>query len=124
MAVITGRSSRVRHAVLPAVGPGRVMVLNHYAAIRPDFKHDSRRSCAIGVPTGVENGMFQFGKLVIQSTLSTLGTTAPAAQAMTQTLEYVSSMAGIGIGLALVPVVGQCMGSDNVPIRRGCILSA
>lgn len=32
---------------------------------------------------------------------------------MTQTLEYVSSMAGIGIGLALVTVVGQCMGANR-----------
>lgn len=33
---------------------------------------------AIGIPAGVENGMFQFGKLAIQSTVSTLGTQAIA----------------------------------------------
>ena len=92
--------------------PGRVMVVNHYAAIRPNFSMIAA-ILTIGVPNGIENGMFQFGKLAIQSTLSTLGTTALAAQAMTQTLEYVSSMAGIGIGLALVTVVGQCMGANR-----------
>ena len=41
------------------------------------------RILAVGVPSGIENGMFQFGKLAIQSSVSTLGTTAIAAQAMT-----------------------------------------
>ena len=38
---------------------------------------------AIGIPTGIENGMFQFGKLAIASTVSTMGTVAISAQAMT-----------------------------------------
>ena len=57
-----------------------------------------------GIPTGIENGMFQFGKLAIQSTVSTLGTTAIAAQAMTSVLEGFSSMAGVGIGLGMVTI--------------------
>lgn len=51
------------------------MVVNHYAAIRPNFSMIAA-ILTISVPNGIENGMFQFGKLAIQSTLSTLGTTA------------------------------------------------
>ena len=40
------------------------------------------RVLGIGLPTGVENGMFQLGKLVVQSTVSTLGTAAIAANAI------------------------------------------
>jgi len=71
------------------------------------------RILAIGVPAGIENGMFQFGKLAIQSTVSTLGTIAIAAQAMTIILEMLSGMVGMGIGIGLMTVVGQCMGAGR-----------
>lgn len=57
--------------------------------------------------------MFQLGKLAIQSTVSTLGTTAIAAQAMTNILENLNGMAAIGIGVGLMTIVGQCMGADR-----------
>ena len=68
---------------------------------------------AIGIPAGIENGMFQFGKLAIQSTVSALGTAAIAAQAMTNILEMVNGIVGIGIGVGLMTVVGQCMGAGR-----------
>ena len=54
--------------------------------------------------------MFQFGKLAIQSTVSTLGTTAIAAQAMTIILENLNGIAALGIGIGLMTIVGQCIG--------------
>lgn len=63
--------------------------------------------------SGVENSMFQLGKLAIQSTVSTLGTTAIAAQAMTNILENLNGMAAIGVGVGLMTIVGQCMGADR-----------
>ena len=57
--------------------------------------------------------MFQFGKLAIQSTVSTLGTTAMAAQAMTAILESLNGVAGIGVGIGLMTVVGQCIGAGR-----------
>ena len=38
-----------------------------------------RRVLALGIPSGIENSMFQLGKLAIQSSVSTLGTVAIAA---------------------------------------------
>ena len=67
----------------------------------------------IGIPSGVENSMFQFGKLAIQSTVSTMGTVAIAAQAMTNILENLNGIAGIGIGIGLMTVVGECMGAKR-----------
>lgn len=43
--------------------------------------------------------MFQLGKLAIQSTVSTLGTAAIAAQAMTNILENLNGIAAIGVGV-------------------------
>lgn len=92
--------------------PRQTIYINNYLGIRPDFSI-IKMILGFGIPTGIENGMFQFGKLAIQSTVSTLGTTAIAAQAMTATLEGFSSMAGIGIGLGMVTVVGQCIGAGR-----------
>lgn len=92
--------------------PGQEIVLNHYLSIRPDFPL-ILKILAVGVPSGIENGMFQFGKLAIQSTVSTLGTTAIAAQALTVIFENVNGVAGIGIGIGLMTVVGQAIGAGR-----------
>ena len=88
------------------------IVVRDYLKIRPDWAM-IRRILGIGIPSGVENSMFQLGKLAIQSTVSTLGTTAIAAQAMTNILEILNGMAAIGVGVGLMTIVGQCMGADR-----------
>lgn len=92
--------------------PKQPIVLNHYFKIRPDFKLIAM-ILAIGIPTGIENGMFQFGKLAIQSTVSELGTISIAAQAMTSILEGLNGIVAIGIGIGLMTVVGQCIGAGR-----------
>ncbi|MBP3889005.1 MAG: MATE family efflux transporter, partial [Cellulosilyticum sp.] len=92
--------------------PKQPIVINEYLKIRPQFSMISK-ILSIGIPSGIENGMFQFGKLAIQSTVSTLGTAAIAAQAMTTLLEMVNGIVGAGIGIGLMTVVGQCMGAGR-----------
>ncbi len=92
--------------------PGYAIQLKNYFSIRPDFKLIVK-ILAIGVPSGIENGMFQFGKLAIQSTVSSLGTAAIAAQAMTIIFENVNGMAAVGIGIGLMTVVGQSIGAGR-----------
>ena len=93
--------------------PHQAIVVRDYRKIRPNFKR-IWNIMAVGIPTGIENGMFQLGKLAIQSTVSTLGTTAIAAQAMTNVLEGLNSHAQVGIGLGMMTIVGQCMGAGRV----------
>lgn len=92
--------------------PRQTIVINSYLSIRPDFPLIGR-ILAIGIPAGIENGMFQFGKLAIQSTVSTMGTTAIAAQAMTNILENVNGVFGIGVGIGLMTVAGQALGAGR-----------
>ncbi len=92
--------------------PKQPVVLDHYLSIRPNFTLIGK-VLSIGIPSGIENGMFQFGKLAIQSSVSTLGTTAIAAQAMTIILENVNGIGGVGVGIALMTVVGQCIGAGR-----------
>ena len=101
--------------------PHQTIVVRDYMRIRPEF------ACilgmmAIGLPAGIENGMFQFGKLAIQSSVSTLSTAAIAGQAMTATIELLTSTAQMGIGLGMMTIVGQCMGARRVDEARGYIL--
>ncbi len=90
----------------------QVIVIRNYAKIRPDFAL-IWVILGVGIPSGIENGMFQFGKLAIQSTVSTLGTTAIAAQAMTIILENLNGIAAMGIGIGLMTIVGQCIGAGE-----------
>lgn len=92
--------------------PGYAIQLKNYFSIRPDLNLIAK-ILAIGVPSGIENGMFQFGKLAIQSTVSSLGTAAIAAQAMTIIFENVNGMAAVGIGIGLMTVVGQSIGAGR-----------
>ena len=92
--------------------PKQVIVLNQYAKIRPDFSM-IQKVLSIGIPAGIENGMFQFGKLAIQSSVSTLATYAITAQAMTNVFENLNGIAAIGVGIGLMTVVGQAIGAGR-----------
>lgn len=92
--------------------PGQMLVVRDYLKIRPDGRK-IKMILAVGIPSGIENSMFQFGKLAIQSTVSTLGTAAIAAQAMTNILENLNGIAPLGIGIGLMTVVGQCLGAGR-----------
>lgn len=92
--------------------PELIIRLRGYLSIRPIWSQ-IRRILYLGIPSGIENSMFQFGKLAIQSTVSTLGTTAIAAQAMTIILENLNGIAAIGIGIGLMTIVGQCIGAGE-----------
>ena len=92
--------------------PRQPIVVAGYLQIRPDLPLIGK-ILAIGIPSGVENGMFQFGKLAIQSTVSTMGTAAIAAQAMTNILEMVNGIFGVGTGICLMTLVGQAIGAGR-----------
>ena len=93
--------------------PRQIIVVRNYLKIRPDMSL-ILTILAIGVPAGIENGMFQFGKLAIQSTVSTMGTMAISAQAMTDIFELVNGIFSNSVGIGLMTVVGQCIGAHRI----------
>ena len=106
---------------------GQEIVVRDYFEIRPDWSM-IRRILGLGIPSGIENSMFQLGKLAIQSTVSTLGTTAIAAQAMTNILENLNGIAAIGVGVGLMTIVGQCLGAGRQDeavyyIKKLCVIA-
>lgn len=91
---------------------------NHYVCVerilhyRPDFDM-IKRILRIGIPAGVENSMFQFGKLLTQSLVSTLGTASIAANAVAGSLVSLQYAPGAAVNSAIFAVVGQCVGAGE-----------
>jgi len=67
----------------------------------------------IGIPSGIDNGMFQIGKLFTQSLITSYGTAAIAANATGSTIELLATIPAAAMGLALTTVVGQCVGAGD-----------
>lgn len=67
----------------------------------------------IGVPQALESSMFQFGKLCTQSLISSFGTAAIAANACASTVETLSNIPGMALTVALLTIVGQCVGAGE-----------
>lgn len=87
-----------------------------------DLRPDStfiRRILSIGIPSGLENGMFQIGKLIVSHLTSTLGTAAIAANAVSNTVSSIANIPGNAVSLAMIPVVGQCLGAGEHQQARG-----
>lgn len=72
-----------------------------------------KRILAIGVPTGLENSIFHIGKVLVQSIVSLLGTSSIAAASIAHNAAVVADMPGQAIGLAMMTVVGQCIGANK-----------
>ena len=107
--------------------PKMKIQLRDYSSIRPEWE-EIKRILHIGVPSGIENGMFQFGKLAIQSTVSLMGTAAIAAQGMTNIIENLNGIMSIGMGIGLMTVVGECLGAGEKEeavyyIKKLCIIA-
>lgn len=88
--------------------------------LHPELRWDMiRRILTIGIPTGLENGLFQMGKLVVLGLVTSFDVgvdlavvgSAVAANAIANSVASVINVPGQAMGLALVTVVGQCMGA-------------
>jgi Na+-driven multidrug efflux pump len=72
-----------------------------------------KKILSIGIPNGLENGTFQIGKILVLSLMATFGTSAIAANAAANTLTAFEVLPGSAIGLAMLTVVGQCIGAGS-----------
>lgn len=72
----------------------------------------------VGVPTGLENGMFQIGKLLVAGIITAYGTSSITANAICNNISSINNIPGSAIGLAAVTVVGQCIGAGDTAQAR------
>lgn len=67
----------------------------------------------VGIPNGLENSMFQIGKVLVSSLVATFGTAAIAANAVTNNVTMLQGIPGGAFSMAIITVVGQCVGAGD-----------
>ena len=77
-----------------------------------------RKILSIGVPNGVESGLFNVGKILLQSLVSTLGTASIAGYAVASSLATFLYLPGNALGAGIMTVVGQCYGAGEMQQAR------
>lgn len=79
---------------------------------RADFKI-IQKILYIGIPSGIENGIFQLGRVMVVSIISGFGTIQIAANGVANSLDNIGSLAGQAMNLAMITVIGRCVGADD-----------
>ena len=73
---------------------------------------------SIAIPNGIENGLFQLGKVIISMFVATYGTMQIAANGVTNSLCVLCYTTEMAMQLAVVTVVGQCVGANDYDQAR------
>ena len=96
---------------------------NHeiYINLREKFRldfHVMTKILGIGIPGSLENSVFQLGRILVISMIAGFGTTQVAANAVANNLDSLGCIPGQALGLAVVTVVGQCIGAGDYNSAR------
>ena len=96
---------------------------NYKLHIKRTLKHkfDSvilKKVLQVGIPYGVENGLFQLGRVLVLSIVSTFGTMAIAANSVGYAIGIFSVLPGFAINLGLTAVISNCVGANDYEQAR------
>ena len=72
-----------------------------------------KRILQIGVPNGIENGLFQVGKIILAGLFTHFGTSAITANAVCLTISGIQVIPGAAISLAATTVIARCVGAGD-----------
>lgn len=89
---------------------GNNIRLQDVSQLQPD-RSIIRKILSIGIPNSVESGLFNLGKILLQSLVSTLGTASIAAYAVASNLATYLYLPGNALGAGMITIVGQCYGA-------------
>lgn len=67
----------------------------------------------IGIPNGLENSMFQLGKILVLSIVAGFGTASIAANAVCNNVAMFAILPGMCMGFAMLTVTAQCVGAGD-----------
>lgn len=112
--------SRILAAVIALVllcNKKQVLYLSAPSKFRVN-RHLMRNITYIGIPSSIENGSFQLGRLILFSLISTFGTASIVANAVGNTIGNFHCFAGQAVSLGLTPVISQCIGANHFDKAR------
>lgn len=72
-----------------------------------------RRILHIGIPSGIENGLFQLGRVLVVSIIARFDNVQIAANAVANSIDSMGCIAGQAMSLAMITVIGQCVGAHD-----------
>lgn len=72
-----------------------------------------RKVLDVGIPYGIENGLFQLGRVLVLSLVSTFGTMAIAANSVGYAIGIFSVLPGFAINLGLTTIISRCVGAND-----------
>lgn len=99
------------------LNPGRTLYLRKKFPVRLEGTA-IRSILRMGVPGGLENGIFQLGKILVMRLVAAFGTAAIAANAIAVILTNFISLPGWGINYAVTTVIAQCVGQGDFEQTR------
>ena len=67
----------------------------------------------IGIPSACENSFFQLGRAIVVSMIALFGTVQTSANAVAGSIDNLACIAGNAVSMAMVTVVGQCVGAGD-----------
>ena len=74
----------------------------------------ARNILYIGIPSAMENSLFQLGRVLVVSMISLFGTAHISANAVANNLDSMGCIVGQAMGLAMITVVGRCVGAGDL----------
>ncbi|MBE6611183.1 MAG: MATE family efflux transporter [Ruminococcaceae bacterium] len=91
--------------------------INFCEKFRPDLQ-TVKRILRIGIPSGFENSIFELGRILVISMVAGFGTVQVAANAVANNLDSFGCIPGKALALAMITVVGQCIGAGDIEAAR------
>lgn len=73
---------------------------------------------SVGIPGSLESGTFQLGRVLVLGIISACGTVQIAANAVANNIDSFGVMPGFAFNMAIVTVVGQCVGAGDLRAAR------
>ena len=77
-----------------------------------------KRILNIGIPYGLENGMFYFGRIIVLSLVAMFGTVAIAANSVATNIVVFQVLPGMSMGIGLTVVISRCVGANDYKQAR------
>ena len=98
-----------------------LFILLHNDTLMVHLKHGQgrpnlpiiRKILHIGIPSGIENGIFQLGRVLVVSIISGFGTVQIAANGVANNLDSLGVIIGQAMNLAMITVIGRCVGAGD-----------
>lgn len=95
----------------------QILHLNLIDLVKLDFKTIGT-ILKYGIPSAIENGLFQLGRILVVSLISLYPTFQVSANSVANTFDSLGCIPGSAMNLAMITVVGQMIGAKDYKMAR------